>query len=356
MNRRLRFASLLASLPLAACTGGERNQTGDCPADEVCSPLTPNGLHFVGQSLVGVPLLAQPKVTAVDGTQLIRLYLGGPNGQATDNPLNLPFDAMSDNGDALVVDSAGATTVSISGIAPGRDLLRITEAGTDLLFDRYEIEAAALDTIELVPGTFEARDPAHSIGFYLGEVTIGFALYSASDVRLVDDSMTLEAPATPMTRDEWDTFTFADLGVGTHSPTLTAAGRSGPFDIVVVDAVTAVQPLHDTFGDPIRVGDQGDVCFYASGGGRDAIFGLPWQFTYTGGVSPLISLDANCYRVQVNQPGDFSVTASVLGTDATLTLTAIAAGAKPAGAAAPAPERTAPESDTRGERAQLAQP
>ena len=356
MNRRLRFASLLASLPLAACTGGERNQTGECPADEVCSPLTPNGLHFVGQSLVGVPLLAQPKVTAVDGTQLIRLYFGGPNGQATDNPLDLPFDAMADNGDALAIDSTGATTVGVSGVASGRDLLRITEAGTDLLFDRYELEAAALDTIELIPGTFEQRDPAHSIGFYLGEVTIGFALYSASDVRLVDDSMTLDAPGMTMSRDEWDTFTFADLGVGTHSPTLTAAGRSGPFDIVVVDAVTQVLPLSDTFMDTIRVGDQGDVCFHASGGGRDAIFGLPWDFTYAGPITPVISLDANCYRVQVNQPGEFSVTATTLGQMATLTLTAVAAGAKPAGPPAPAPERTAPEADTRGERAQLAQP
>jgi hypothetical protein len=362
MNRRLLLASLVASLGLAACTGGERNQTGECPADEACSPLTPDGLHFIGPTLVGVLPLAQPKVTAVDGTQLIRLYLGGGE-EPTDRPINLPFAAMTDNGDALAVDGTGPTTVTVSGVAPGADLLRITEADNDLLYDRYEIDAAALDTIELVagvfaPGAYERRDPALSIGFYLGEVTLGIALSSASDVRLVDDSMTLDAPGMAMTRDEWDTFTFADLGVGTHSPTLTAAGRSGPIDIVVVDAVTQVLPLLDTFQDTIRVDDIGDVCFHASGGGRDAIFGLPWSFSTTGAVIPQASFDENCFRLQVGAPGEFSVTATTLGEEATLTLTAIAAGGKPAGAAAPAPapERIAPEGDTRGERAQLAQP
>src|SRR5436853_4147272 len=95
--KRLAWVLVLA----AGCTGGERNQTGDCPPDEVCSPLTPDGMHFTGVSLVGVPLLAEPKTTAVGGTQTIGLWKEQPTGEIV--PLDLPFAASTDNGDALTV-------------------------------------------------------------------------------------------------------------------------------------------------------------------------------------------------------------------------------------------------------------
>src|SRR5438132_1112065 len=48
MMRRL----LLAPLLLAACnTAGERAETGECPVGETCSPATPRGLHFIGNTL-----------------------------------------------------------------------------------------------------------------------------------------------------------------------------------------------------------------------------------------------------------------------------------------------------------------
>src|SRR5436853_7285509 len=93
--KRLAWVLVLA----AGCTGGERNQTGDCPPDEVCSPLTPDGMHFTGVSLLGVPLLAEPKTTAAGGTQTI----GMRQAQLTREilPLDLAFAASPHDGPAL---------------------------------------------------------------------------------------------------------------------------------------------------------------------------------------------------------------------------------------------------------------
>src|SRR5690349_21972721 len=106
--------SILVAALAAACTGGERNQTGDCPPDEVCSPLTPDGMHFTGVSLVGVPLLAEPKTTAVGGTQSIGLWKELPTGEIVE--LDLPFDAMTDNGDALTIRGEGPNQVVLQEI------------------------------------------------------------------------------------------------------------------------------------------------------------------------------------------------------------------------------------------------
>jgi len=351
--KRLLLASLLVSA--AACTGGERNQTGDCPADEVCSPLTPNGMHFTGVPLVGVPLLAEPKTTAIGGTQQIDLYKELDSGDIV--PLDLPFAAMSDNGDALAIASAGPNAVVLEGIAAGRDLLRITEPDNDLLYDRYEVAAAALDHIDLVPATYESYVTGAPVAFYQGDISLGLALYTASDERLADDSLTLTVTGPQPTRSEWDSFDFAALGPGTLTGTLTAAGRSGPIDIEVVDAVDEVLPLSDSFPDTIHPGDQGEVCFHATAGAAESVLGLPWSFAATGQVTSVISLSANCFALQVNAPGDFTVIGTALGVSTTVQLTAVAAGAKPAPrvrSGAPAPTTADPlAGDSRGERARM---
>lgn len=338
----------------AACTGGERNVTGDCPADEECSALTPNGMHFTGASLVGIPLLDQPKVTAIGGTQLIELYKQLDNGDIV--PLDLPFAASTDNGDALEVVSAGPNAVTIEGVGGGADLLRITEADSDLLYDRYQVDAAAIDHVEVVPATFETYALGDPFAFYQGDLLIGLALYDSDGSRLVDEGMILTVPGPQPTRTDWDVFRFEALGPGTLTADLTAGGMEGPIDFEIVDAVDTVELLDGGFVEPIRPGDHGEVCFRATAGSFDTVLGLPWAFEATGSVTPLISLNANCFTVQPNTPGEFTVTATALGVSGTATFTAVATGARVAPtAAAPralaAPDRIA--GDSRGERARL---
>jgi hypothetical protein len=340
----------------AACTGGERNQNG-CPADEECSPLTPDGMHFAGVSFVDQPLFADPKTTAIGGTQTIDLFKE-IDGEII--PLDLPFAAMTDNGDALEVVTAGPNAVVLGGIGSGADLLRITEPDSDLLYDRFEMSAKALDRIDLVPGSLETIDPEAAIAFYEGDVSVGLALVAADGTRLADDSLSLTVSGPQPTRPGWDEFAFDSLGAGTITGELTAGGRSGPFELEVVDAVDTVVPLNDTFPETIRVGNQGDVCFRATAGAYGNVLGVPWSFSATGPVSSVISLTPNCFAVQVNAPGEFSVTATTLGVSGTLVLTAVSGSAK---VTAPAPRPTrratatqAPLRDSRGERARLVAP
>lgn len=339
------FASILAMAAFAGCTGGERNVTGDCPADEECSDLTPNGMHFTGADLVGIPLLALPKVTAVGGTQLIELWKELGDGEIV--PLDLPFAASTDNGDALEVVSAGPNAVTIEGVGDGADLLRITEADSELLYDRYEVQAAEIDHIEIVPATFESYAVGEPVAFYEGDLAIGLALVDAGGSRLVDESMTLTVTGPQPTRSDWDVFRFEAVGAGTLTAELTAGGFSGPIDFDVVDAVDSVALLDRGFVDPITPGANAEVCFHAQAGAAESVLGLPWSFAATGPVTPLISLKANCFNIQVNQAGAFTVTATTLGIEATVELTAVA------GAARVGAEPAVVVGDSRGDRARL---
>jgi hypothetical protein len=355
--KRLTCPSLFALTILgAACTGGDRNQSGECPADEECSPLTPRGMHFTGVALTGVPLLAQPKITAVGGTQRIELFKVDAAGDIV--PLDLPFDAMTDNGDALSIVSEGTNSTVIRGDATGKDLLRITEPDSELLYDRYEVESDVLARMEVVPTTFEPH-AAGDIGFYVGDVGFGLELYSADGARLADDSLTLTFPGPQPSRPAWDEFELADLGPGNYPGTVLAAGQEGVVSIRVYDAVDEVLPLSDSFLPTIQVGAQGEVCFHASvDAGAESVIGLPWNITFVGAVTQLIALSSNCINLQVNAPGQFSVTAETLGVSTTIQFDAVAATA-----ATPAPSDVEAAATTdrlleayrasRGERARL---
>jgi hypothetical protein len=341
--------TLTAPLASLACTGGERNQDG-CPPDEECSPRTPYGMHFTGVSLVGVPLLANPKTTAVGGTQSIGLWKELASGEIVE--LDLPFDAMTDNGDALAIMGEGPNQVVLRGTGTGADLLRITEEGNDLLYDRYEVAAAALDRVELVP-LHETYDDTTPIAFYTGDFSFGLALHAANGERLADDSMTLTFPGPQPSRSDWDTFSLTGVGPGTLSGTLTVAGMPGTIALEVVDAIDAVEPLSDSFPDTITVNSQGEVCFTATAGPAGSVIGVPWNFSASGAVTTVITLSANCMALQVNAPGQFTVHAEALGQSTDVVFTAVAP-AKPAPLApAVAPLPAEIQGDARGERARL---
>lgn len=313
--------------------------------------MTPDGMHFTGVSLVGVPLLAEPKTTAVGGTQTIGLWKELATGEIV--PLDLPFAASTDNGDALTVVTGAPNEVVITGTGTGSDYLRITEADSDLLYDRYTVDAAVLDHVELVPATYETYDAATPVSFYSDDVKFGLALYSATGARLADDSMTLTFTGPQASHDDWDTFDLGTVAPGTLTGTLTAAGMPGPIDLDVVDTIDTVDTLSNSFPATITPGTQGDVCFTASAGQSHSVLGLPWSFTSTGAVTSVISINANCFAVQVNAPGDFTVTATVLGMSKARTFTAVAAAAKPS--RAPVPVEPAYR-DGAGDRARLVHP
>ena len=110
--KRLLYLSFL-SLPLIGCYGGERRNTGECPAGEVCSDLTPTGLDFIGNRLVGELLLSGPRPTAIGGTQAVALEYD--RGDGVDVALDLPFSADDDGGIGVRVDAISGSQVVIRG-------------------------------------------------------------------------------------------------------------------------------------------------------------------------------------------------------------------------------------------------
>ena len=129
MNRSA-LVSLLA-LPLVACMGGERNQSGECPAGEVCSPKTPYGLLFVGNALAGEALAPAfgPAATAIGGTQDIELHYD--RGDGIDVALDLPYDADDDGGLGVEIDhTAGdkpAATVPVEFVTGADTMFAIDD-------------------------------------------------------------------------------------------------------------------------------------------------------------------------------------------------------------------------------------
>src|SRR5579862_8759762 len=95
-----RFTYAFACLPLFACFGGDRADTGQCPAGETCSPATPNGLLFIGRNPSGEQLIAGPGATAIGGTQDIQLdYADDAEGA-----FDLTYSALVDAPIGVAVD------------------------------------------------------------------------------------------------------------------------------------------------------------------------------------------------------------------------------------------------------------
>lgn len=349
-------SSLLAISTFAACTGGERSVTGECPADEECSDLTPTGLEFLGAVFHDFPIQGGPGVTAIGGAQVVRL-----EREVDDDFIALEhdFDVVSDNGDAIAAAKGDGAEVILTGVATGADLLRIVEAGTDLLFDRYEVEARPLDSVTLTPPGFEAYDAAAPLTLLAGEVSVGVNLAASDGDRLVDEALLVETMGQDWTRDAWDVAS-TDHPVGTHEVTVISGdGQVFDLSIDVVDALDELVPERDGFDDVIDVGDGGEVCFDALAGAA-VVSGLTWTFSATGPGTLSEAVENGCTYLTFDAAGEVELTASAGGiqTTATLATGAGAAHARRAGRTlrqtlgAPTSTPTAPRSAGRaGERA-----
>ncbi|MBP6628827.1 MAG: hypothetical protein KBG28_15745 [Kofleriaceae bacterium] len=346
----LPFMSLLL---VPACTAGERASSGECPADEACSDTTPYGLHFTATPLVGYADQA-PKPVAIGGTQEIELWrrLGADAIIDEVVALDVPFAAMSDNGDAVGAAILGTSSVRITGVADGRDLLRITEAGNDLLLDRYEVSARALAAVRPLPFGYEQLLDPTQIAFLAGPtVTFGLGLYSAEGERLADHSLTVAGAA--VTTPSWDTVELAAPPVGPISLNVTAGGAPRAVEVTVVDAVDQLVPGVDNLPDTIVIGSSGSVCFEAHAGAR-AVVDLDWTFTVAGAGQAVGTASANCVSVQATAAGLLTIDASAAGSTTRLELTVAAAAARavrPTGDAGPGP-RAAADAEL-GQRAAL---
>lgn len=326
---RAALASLLA-LPLVACTtaGGERHDSGECPAGEVCSPKTPKGLLFVGTVVAGEPLSATfgPVATAIGGTQEIELQYDPGDGYV---PLALPYDADDDGGLGVAVEQTAGAVVTVRGVDSRKNYLRILDRGTGELFDRHELAGAEVTSVYLVGTEYERIPSADTdLVWATGDQEIGVALGGEVQEnnapvmeRLADTSMQLSLPGGQRTA--WDTLRVADATAGVRQLTVTA-GDKPPATLDVEFVTGATSMVVDEDPSPLAPGASGTVCFAAMNGDR-YVYGLTWQFDVDGVAITKGKADAsrNCVTVTADPQGAgvILVTAAAGGQQTTATIT-----------------------------------
>lgn len=314
----LLLVSPLAAAALPACTGGDRANTGECPQGEICSPKTPNGLHFIGADLVDTLDLVGPSPTAVGGSQSIALQYDRGDGVLI--ALDLPYQALTSGSTGVTVTATSGSVVSVAGQASGSDYLRITDTDGRTLFDRKILDAGTLDTIELVPSTFEHIPADADLAWAPGTFDIGIALYgkvgSMEHQRLVDDSMALDLAGATQTH--WDTLHLANAQPGTSTLMVTAGDKpAAPIDIVVTPNADSVTP--DQAPTAVVTNQVTDVCFIAVTGSRTLV-GLPWTFMVDG-TAAAAGLAPNCVGVKTTKTtGTVAIVANAGGKSTSLQL------------------------------------
>lgn len=351
MNRLL-LASL--SLPLVACYAGERRNTGECPAGETCSDLTPTGLDFVGNHLVGDILLSGPRATAIGGTQQVALEYD--RGDGVDVALDLAFTADDDGGIGVRVDSTSGSQVTVRGAGSRTNYLRILDAD-GLLMDRKELTGAALESIELVSADFESIPADMELAFAPGTRKLGVALYGqvqtsggSRSERLVDTSMQLGLAGS--TRKTWDTLEV-EATLGTTALSVTAGDKpAATIDVVVVDTADSVSPIQPA-PSTIPANGSASICFQATSNGR-YIAGLTWTYSIDGQLQTKTdgALTRNCVSVSTTKTsGTVNVQATAGGQS---TAMALSVGTMARSTAPIATTRTSvPAITTAGDRASM---
>jgi hypothetical protein len=323
MKRLLYFSFL--SLPLVGCYGGERASTGQCPAGETCSDLTPHGLDFIGNHLVGELLLSGPRPTAIGGTQAVALQYD--RGDGVDIALDLPFTADDDGGLGVKVDATSGSQVVVRGAGSRSNYLRILDQD-GLLMDRKELTGAALDTIALVTEDFESVPDGMQLAFAQGPRTFGVALYGnvqtstgPQSQRLVDTSMDLQLAGAE--RKAWDTLSI-NATVGTSALAVTAGDKPAlNVDFVVVDHADSVAPIQPA-PSTIMTNGSASICFAATAANR-YVAGLTWTYVIDGTDTQTKgdgTLDRNCVSVSTTRTsGTVTVQASAGGQTTAMALT-----------------------------------
>jgi hypothetical protein len=320
---------VLASLVLVpACFGGERHDTGACPAGETCSNLTPQGLEFVGATFADYALIVGPSPTAIGGTQDIAIAYGR-DGLGAYVPLDLAYTADDDGGTGVALAHQAGAIVTMRGVASRTNYLRITDASTGELFDRHSLTGAAISRVAIVAATTELVPEGVAIAFATGTVKVGVALYGEvqastgpQEERLIDQGMALELPGS--TQPAWDSLQLASASTGTYTLGVTAGDRpTANLAVIVVDHLDQIAKAPATVTTIAPMGSA-IVCFDAVSGGR-YVAGLDWHYLVDN-VDRTQDAHGNCISVGTHQTsGTVTVVASAMGQSATLTLPIAAA-------------------------------
>jgi hypothetical protein len=318
IRHALRLALLggaaLLSVASGDAQGGDR-ANGGCPEGETCSPDTPDGLYFGGAVLGDsyLPVVTAPERIALGGSETISVFR---DENATSEFTG--WTAVS-SGPSLVVGDMAGNSVVITAAAPGADYLRILDPRNLELYDRVELTTAAIARVALVPPKLDLvgdrelfDDPSPAVVYKASRVSNRFvvALYDAADVRLVDESLSVQPGTGFASGASWDGLRQTQaLPAGTYDLDVGfGSGDSGTLSVTLVDRADTVvwveghdanQRLSPANG--LVFGTIGHYCFRAENGGRPMI-GESYEFSGSG-VLGVTEHGEGCVDVQPTAPG-----------------------------------------------------
>lgn len=339
----------------AACgSPGERaGHDGDgdnCPAGEVCSDKTPEGLIFYSDLFSGVRRMA------LGG----RMELWMQDAHSLDE-LRFAYRATTEG--LVEVARQDGNQVSLRAVAEGTDLLRIVDRDDGKLFDRIELSAAPIASVELTSksprGFFPSRPPA--LWANAGEVPFDVALLARDRGALYDRDLAVRSNGAVINPEILGaTFGVSAASAGTLVLQIHAGAGVHPVSIPVVTSLDLLErPIVSA-----RVGAATTICFNAVSASRN-VERPPWTYASSGVAGEGDSF--GCFRTTPSVVGPASVTASAGGltTTATFTVQAATTSAAATGATATAatPDElrapatvapSAPSAPSAGERAAAA--
>lgn len=308
-----------AALALLASTEAGERADGSCPADETCSPDTPDGLLFEGAPLGSWPALTAHTI-ATGGRQTFRISL--PSGGGFDLPYT---PAVTGAGRSVLAVGPGAVVVGAE--ANGVGYLRIVD-GAGLLYDRISLDSETIAEVTASPSYVAAYPellPARWAAFAGGQAAVTIGLEGTSGVAVVDEDLAVRA-TIPLRRTSWDTVTLTPSRAGFVPLTVdagTVTGREVP--VPVVDRIDRVAVTgHRESG----VGGEISVCFSAwldngtSFPNDDTlVIGAPRQYRVTGPATPQPMQEfPSCLTLLTTAAGTVRIDASVGALTATATV------------------------------------
>lgn len=292
-------------LVTAACTTpGDRNQSGECPAGEICSSDTPYGLTFDGAEFGDLIFDNGLQMTAVGGTQTVTVI-----DPETTAPLRRAYVAGM-VGASHITGQVGPL-IEVEAVEAGSARLRIESAADGALYDRVDLASAAIDRIELRSGTFVEVTEDRGKALWRGApVNLVVALLSASNQRLADESMTLSAPGA--NQGAWDQLNVTGTG-DALTIEIAAGGRpAAPLTIPVVGAVDRIV-TSTTLAAPATVAlDAVEMVCFVGLAGDDQVLGAPWVFSGSGAQATLSNGPyRNCLTFRPSALGTVTISAQI---------------------------------------------
>ena len=296
--------------------GGDR-ANGGCPSGETCSPDTPDGLYFGGSGLGDAygPVVTMPQRIALGGTETISVF----RDEAATSEF-LGWKAVS-GGPSLEIGAMAGNSVVVTAAAPGSDFLRILDPRNLELYDRIELTVAPIERVELVPPRLDLVNDRQlfdstllpGLVYKASRVSNRFVveLFDPADVRLVDESMTVQQVTGFAKNVTWDglrqtqampagTYTF-NVGFG--------SGDSAPVSVTLVDRADSVLWVegHDVDQrvppeNGLVYGAVGHYCFRAVKGGAGIVIGETYEFSASG-VLGVTDHGNGCVDVTPTSPG-----------------------------------------------------